>query len=38
MGVREATVRGWCADGMPVRADGKVNEAAALRWIETYLD
>jgi hypothetical protein len=42
MGVNEVTVRGWCkrwcADGMPVRADGKVNEAAALRWVETYLD
>jgi phage terminase Nu1 subunit (DNA packaging protein) len=38
MGVRETTVRGWVADGMPVRADGKVNEAAARRWVETYLD
>jgi phage terminase Nu1 subunit (DNA packaging protein) len=38
MGVREATVREWCKNGMPVRADGKVNEAAARRWVEIYLD
>src|SRR5829696_1526799 len=38
MGVNEVTVRGWCKSGMPVHADGKINEAAAQRWVDTYLD
>src|SRR5918997_573345 len=38
MEVSEVTVRGWCKSGMPVRADGKINEAAARRWVDTYLD
>jgi hypothetical protein len=41
MGVNEVTVRGWCGwckSGMPVRADGKINEAAAQQWVDTYLD
>jgi hypothetical protein len=29
VGVSEATVRGWCANGMPLRPEGKVDEASA---------